>query len=270
MDSGSKKAPDFYTGDRITALNEKYWERRLSGESIWLVEFYAPWCSACQRFSKDFKATAQLLEEDEIEVGAINCQTDATLCAERFAIRAYPTIRLINRERGTQQEYHNTLGLEPDKIVEWVREIAEEWRWLFDKASLPTLTPDVFQATVMDDKSLWLVLFTDGTECGPCKTAQTNMLRLSAGLAESGAKVGMIDCEPPEMRKYCMEVHGMPAGPHAPQVKAWQRGIKAANDPGEVLYNANEVEPHLALELTERLIRLASRYLRKQSTPIDP
>ena len=28
-------------------------------------------------------------------------------------------------------------------------------------------------------------------------------------------------------------------------------------NPGEVLYNANEVEPHLALELTERLIRLA-------------
>jgi len=26
---------------------------------------------------------------------------------------------------------------------------------------------------------------------------------------------------------------------------------------GEILYNANEVEPHLALELTERLVRLA-------------
>ena len=28
------------------------------------------------------------------------------------------------------------------------------------------------------------VLFTDGMECGPCKTASTNMMRLSAGLAE--------------------------------------------------------------------------------------
>eukprot|EP01046_Picozoa_sp_COSAG06_P068962 COSAG06_NODE_18586_length_879_cov_0.993590_2_plen_201_part_00 len=25
-----------------------------AGESIWLVEFYAPWCSACQRFSKGY------------------------------------------------------------------------------------------------------------------------------------------------------------------------------------------------------------------------
>ena len=45
------------------------------------------------------------LEEDEIETGAVNCQTESNLCAERFAIRSYPTIRLINRERGTQQEY---------------------------------------------------------------------------------------------------------------------------------------------------------------------
>lgn len=93
-------------GERtITALNEKYWERRLSGESIWLVEFYAPWCSACQKFSKGYKEVAKLLEEDEIETGAVNCQTEANLCADRFAIRSYPTIRLINRERGTQQEY---------------------------------------------------------------------------------------------------------------------------------------------------------------------
>lgn len=35
------------------------------------------------------------------------------------------------------------------------------------------------------------------------------------------------------------------------------QGRKGVLDPGEVLYNANEVEPHLALELTERLIRLA-------------
>ena len=186
--------------------------------------------------------TAQLLAEDEIETGAANCQTEGDLCAERFAIRSYPTIRLINRKRGTQQEYDKSESLEPQAIVDWAREIAEEWRWLFQNAALPELSADGFASTVLEDEALWLVLFTDGTECGPCKTAQTNMLRLSAGLAESGAKVGMLDCEPPAMREYCTRVHGMPEPPHAPQVKAWRRGKKAASDPGEVLYNANEVE----------------------------
>ena len=74
-------------------------------------------------------------------------------------------------------------------IVNWAREIAEEWRWLFASASLPALTPATFNETVLqDDSSLWLVLFTDGTECGPCKTAQTNMLRLSAGKTQERSR----------------------------------------------------------------------------------
>lgn len=59
--------------------------------------------------------------------------------------------------------YHNTNSMEPDVIVAWAREIAEEWRWLFASASLPALTPETFNATVLEDESnLWLVLFTDG------------------------------------------------------------------------------------------------------------
>lgn len=60
---------------------------------------------------------------------------------------------------------------------------------------------------------------------------------------------------------WCKEQHGMPDPPYAPHVKAWTRGVagkrRAPMGGGEILYNANEVEPHLALELTERLVRLA-------------
>ena len=42
--SGKKDERDFYTGHRlITQLTEQLWDRRLVGDSIWLVEFYAPW-----------------------------------------------------------------------------------------------------------------------------------------------------------------------------------------------------------------------------------
>jgi hypothetical protein len=42
--SGKKDTRNFYTGHSlITQLTEQFWDRRLVGDSIWLVEFYAPW-----------------------------------------------------------------------------------------------------------------------------------------------------------------------------------------------------------------------------------
>ena len=109
--TGQKSDTDFYSGDPlISTLDEAMWERRVSGNSIWLVEFYAPWCSACQKFAPKFRETAQLLEHDDVEAGGVNCAKDGAMCGDRFAIRSYPTVRLINRLHATQQEYHNTLG----------------------------------------------------------------------------------------------------------------------------------------------------------------
>lgn len=132
--------------------------------------------------------------------------------------------------------------------------------------------------------------FTDGFDCAPCKTAKTNMLRLSAGL-RGMAQVGVVNCEAQENREFCYQHQGVPASPHAPQVKAWRRGNKTGSltvkhkkesdedsdwddeeddeydeedgedkgltVEGEVLYNANEVESHVALEICERAVRLS-------------
>lgn len=101
-----------------------------------------------------------------------------------------------------------------------------------------------------------MILFVDGVECAPCKTAKTNMLRLSAGLRGLDAGVGYVDCEEGENRQFCNDI-GLPPPPHAPQVRAFRGGVKTEDDKGESLYNPNEVEPHLALQLTEKIIRLA-------------
>ena len=76
------------------------------------------------RFAGDWKKVAQQLEPDSIEVGAVNCQTEEAICADRFAIRSYPTIRMVSRLRGAQQEYplpwpiNHSLHHHTSKIVE--------------------------------------------------------------------------------------------------------------------------------------------------------
>ena len=52
------------------------------------------------------------------------------------------------------------------------------------------------------------------------------------------------------------EGQNLPSRPHAPVVKGYGSGSKAMNARGEVLYNTNEVEPHVALEMLDHTIRM--------------
>lgn len=71
---------------------------------------------------------------------------------------------------------------------------------------------------------------------------------------------------PLELLSLC-NAQGMPSRPFAPVVKAYPSGVKASNTKGEVLYNANEVEPHVALKIMDKVTRLilADRLLNSQA-----
>jgi hypothetical protein len=72
-----------------------------------------------------------------------------------------------------------------------------------------------------------------------------------------------------ESDSLCYDNQQLPGKPHAPVVKGYVMGEKTAKPLGEVLYNANEVEPHVALELLERTIRLSLADRLSNSTDAD-
>eukprot|EP00750_Incisomonas_marina_P032337 INCI9142.4.p1 GENE.INCI9142.4~~INCI9142.4.p1 ORF type:complete len:984 (+),score=126.33 INCI9142.4:332-2953(+) len=250
--ASNKHAKDFYTRDPlITNLKEASWDRRVGGEetSIWLVEFYAPWCKACQDFSTHFKMLAKELSDDDVEVGAVNCETQIKACRDWFAVPSYPTLRLINRHHGMQQDYSRqdvSKQLTADGVAAWVRTIAAEWRVLFSRSNITELTPKTFNAALFgDDQSevgtetngtSWFVLFTDGTACGPCRTAKTNLMRLGASAAGLSVRVAFVDCK--RHRSFCRNEHQAPQAPHAPYIKAWPRTVaqRKRNREGVMLY----------------------------------
>jgi len=85
------------------------------------------------------------------------------------------------------------------------------------------------------------------------------MMRLSAGLIGlHNVSTGYFDCSStPAHRTLCASLD-LPSAPHAPQVRAWRRGVKYAGDSGELLYNPNHIEPHYALQLIEAALRLST------------
>jgi hypothetical protein len=104
------------------------------------------------------------------------------------------------------------------------------------------------------------------------------MMRLSAGLRGMPVRIAIVDCEQPDNVEFCYTKHGLPQPPHRPQVKAWPRSngakVKLYEDEdtgdlrvqdgeqesavrGELLYNVNMLEPHVALRIVEKSVRLA-------------
>ncbi|EKX40209.1 hypothetical protein GUITHDRAFT_113690 [Guillardia theta CCMP2712] len=254
---------DFYNGETlISKLTESLWPRRVIGDAIWLVEFYAPWCTACGHFVSTYKNVAKALENDDIEVGAVNCVNEKGICGEWFSIGSYPSLMLIgSAERGTQQIYSQSQSKDPDSIISWARAVAKEWKWLYSQTDVPTFkTSSDFRDNVLGSLDLWFVVFTDGVFCGPCRTAITNLLRLGAGVAGL-AKAAIVDCEADEMHGLCYDDIKLPPPPHSPEIRIFRKGPKdnttAPNYYGECLFDAHDVQPHVALKLAELVARNA-------------
>ena len=196
---GQKNHDNFYQGHRVIhPLTESLWERRVgSSDTVWLIEFYAPWCSACQNYISVFKQLADAIAQDttvEVEIGSVNCVTNTAICSDWFGIRSYLTILAVNDKHGTRQEYHGPKDIHQTK--DWISKVGREWRWLFKQSNIISL-PDkeAFDKEVVASEMFWIVVFMDGIDCSACKTAKTNAMRLSASLrGYADVRIGMVDC----------------------------------------------------------------------------
>jgi len=145
-----------------------------------------------------------------------------------------------------QQDYKRpdpNRPLSAEGVADWVRSVAVEWRILFGISNVTELTPATFNEELFGNatspefqNSTWFVLFTDGTTCGPCRTAKTNLMRLGASSAGLSVRVAFVDCQ--KHRRFCRDEHGAPKAPHSPFIKIWPRSVaqRKLNRPGTLLY----------------------------------
>jgi len=82
----------------------------------------------------------------------------------RFGIQYYPTILVINDAHSMRQEAHGNKDL--SSIVPWVRDVATEWRFLFEHANLTRISSlQHFKTHVIDSADFHVVVFSDGLHC---------------------------------------------------------------------------------------------------------
>jgi protein disulfide-isomerase-like protein len=74
-------------------LTEETFPRAIqdSANSLWLLEFYAPWCGHCKRLAPVLDEVAPLVQ-GKMAIGKVDCVVQKKLC-NQFDVRGYPTLK---------------------------------------------------------------------------------------------------------------------------------------------------------------------------------
>ncbi|WVZ04237.1 hypothetical protein V8G54_025043 [Vigna mungo] len=88
---------------------------------ITVVNFYAPWCSWCQRLKPAWEKTAKIMKErydpeidGRIILAKVDCTLEADLC-RRNHIQGYPSIRIFRRGSDVRS-FHGSQNRDPKSI----------------------------------------------------------------------------------------------------------------------------------------------------------
>lgn len=122
--STSSSGDGFYGGSKVITLQDSTFHKLVTDdESLWFVEFYAPWCGHCKALKPAWVELAASLE-DKVKVGAIDCTVNKATCDE-FQVPGFPTIKFFGSNKNSPEVYEgprDSGSLSAFALEHWARE----------------------------------------------------------------------------------------------------------------------------------------------------
>ena len=110
-----------YAGTDVVELDPKTFEKQvLKSDSVWIVEFYAPWCGHCQKLVPDYSKAAKALKgvvkvlsvllnflflHFDVKVGAVNADEHRSLGGQ-YGVQGFPTIKIFGLNKNKPEDYN--------------------------------------------------------------------------------------------------------------------------------------------------------------------
>jgi len=94
-----------YAGTDVVELDPKNFPKEvLKSDSVWIVEFYAPWCGHCQRLVPDYTKAAKALK-GVVKVGSVNADEHRSL-GTQYGVQGFPTIKIFGLNKNKPEDYN--------------------------------------------------------------------------------------------------------------------------------------------------------------------
>jgi protein disulfide-isomerase A6 len=200
-------AHGMYTaGDEVvelTAANFK--DKVLDSKSLWLVEFYAPWCGHCKSLAPEWVKVAKALK-GVARVGAVNMDNEQSVGAP-YGIKGFPTIKIFGANKNSPSDYSGgrTAQAIVDDALSQLRSMVKSRMGggsdsgsgssgsgsSGDSKDVVELTESNFDSLVINSNDIWLVEFF-APWCGHCKNLAPEWAKAATEL-KGKVKLGAVD-----------------------------------------------------------------------------
>ncbi|KAI3364236.1 hypothetical protein L3Q82_011037, partial [Scortum barcoo] len=218
----------FYSAsDDVIELNPSNFNREvIQSDSLWLVEFYAPWCGHCQNLTPDWKKAATALK-GIVKVGAVDADQHKSLGGQ-YGVRGFPTIKIFGANKNKPEEYQGGRSSQAivDGAMNALRSLVKERlsgksggsgyskqvdpilhlcrSFLLQqsgggsggsKKDVVELTDDNFDKMVLESDDVWLVEFF-APWCGHCKNLEPEWAAAATAVKEQTkgrVRLGAVD-----------------------------------------------------------------------------
>lgn len=82
----------------VIVLTSGNFEKNIADGSVWLIEFYAPWCTHCMNFASTYAEIARHFHSNpstKVKVGKVDTTVQKAL-GQRFGVNAFPSFFLVD------------------------------------------------------------------------------------------------------------------------------------------------------------------------------
>ncbi|ODN03361.1 Protein disulfide-isomerase A6 [Orchesella cincta] len=200
-------------------------------DSVWIVEFFAPWCGHCKSLAPEYEKAAKALK-GVVKVGAVDADQDKSL-GNQYNIRGFPTIKIIsggktedyNGQRTAKGIVEAALKAARDKVDAQMNGRSSgggSSGGSGSKKDVVELTDSNFQKLVLDSDEPWLVEFF-APWCGHCQRLEPEWAKAATEL-KGKVKVGALDAtaHPGKASEYGVQGY--------PTIKFFPAGRKRSSD----------------------------------------
>uniref|UniRef100_U5EMN8 Protein disulfide-isomerase A6 homolog n=1 Tax=Corethrella appendiculata TaxID=1370023 RepID=U5EMN8_9DIPT len=212
----------YSSSDDVVDLNPANFDRLVQqSDSVWVVEFYAPWCGHCKNLAPEFKKAATALK-GVVKVGAINCDEHHSLCSQ-YSVQGFPTLKIFGASKTAPTDFNGQrtahgiaeagLAAAKQKVKSVLSGSSSGGGGSSstndgDSKDVVELTDSNFDKLVLQSEDIWLVEFF-APWCGHCKNLAPHWAKAATEL-KGKVKLGALDSTVHQLKAQKYGIKGYP------------------------------------------------------------